>query len=428
MMGMFCLSLSMMISAENGKTRASVSINTPKVPITPMQSASLRPVEAVVSPEAADVLLNRLENIGMQILNSPPSSRMLSGDHEGSVSRHYVIPPTSLEELRKRYGTRQSLWGEWTNEETRQFYKQQLPRALQIEGALGLSLEERARLASEARHALRVYSRERCHLPGRIAARLYDGLRHWQIFGYWSSDGMTWEEVKRKYGREARLALGVNATEDEVAMYIYRRIVDKACTTNSLFDNIAAQGSLGPDEILALAHGIFGVEKMTAIAKSLGKERHELGCCDLAVDCALNFKPDEDEGMSSGGSTKGERAREASSVSTATAASTPSENTSPQPQQTASKSALNAFTLPVKTPLHETPKIIVSLAKSLSIRPKMPQVSLPSLPQLPQLPQMPSLSIPVKWGDMPKYSGGKDVNELLGERVKSIIDTILQSS
>ena len=412
----------MMISADHGKTRVTVSMNSPKIPITPMQSASLRPAEAIVSPEAADVLLNKLENIGMQILNPPASNRMLSGDHEGSVSRHYVIPPTSLEELRKRYGTRQSLWGEWTNEETRQFYKQQLPRALQIEGALGLSLEERARLASEARHALRVYSRERCHLPGRIAARLYDGLRHWQIFGYWSSDGMTWEEVKRKYGREARLALGANATEDEVAMYIYRRIVDKACTTNSLFDNIAAQGSLGPDEILALAHGIFGVEKMTAIAKSLGKERHELGCCDLAVDCALSFKPDEGNDVSSKSNTDGWNDQVASSVSAA--ASTPTEDSSQQ--QTVSKSPLNAFTLPVKTPFNETPKIIVSLAKSLSIRPKMPQVSLPSLPQLPQ---MPSLSIPVKWGDMPKYSGGvKDVNDLLGERVKSIIDTILQSS
>lgn len=47
------------------------------------------------------------------------------------MSQHYVCPPTSLEVLRKKYGTRKSLWGEWSSAETRQFYKSQLPKALQ---------------------------------------------------------------------------------------------------------------------------------------------------------------------------------------------------------------------------------------------------------------------------------------------------------
>ena len=178
------------------------------------------------------------------------------------VSKHYACPPTSLESLRKRYGTRQSLWGEWSNAETRAFYRTQLPRALQIDGALGLTLEERAQLASEARHALRVYSRERCFLPGRVAARIYDGLRHFQLFGYWSCDGMNWTEVKEKYARDAKLQLGPDASASDIEMYVYRKIVDRACATNAIFDHYASQGSIEQSQLLALIKGVFAVEKM----------------------------------------------------------------------------------------------------------------------------------------------------------------------
>ena len=106
-------------------------------------------------------------------------SMQVDADHSFGVvkikpeaANHYACPPTSVEALRKRYGTRKSLWGEWSCKDTRRFYRQQLPRALQIDGALGLTLEQRAQLAAEARHALRLYSRERCHLPGRMVSRL----------------------------------------------------------------------------------------------------------------------------------------------------------------------------------------------------------------------------------------------------------------
>lgn len=48
-----------------------------------------------------------------------------------SMSKHYACPPTSLAALRKRYGTRKSIWGEWSPSQTRQFYKSQLPKALE---------------------------------------------------------------------------------------------------------------------------------------------------------------------------------------------------------------------------------------------------------------------------------------------------------
>jgi hypothetical protein len=157
------------------------------------------------------------------------------------AARHYACPPTTLESLRKRYGHRRSVWGEWSNREARVFYKTQLPRALQIDGALGLTLEERAQLASEARHALRMYSRERCRLPGRLVARLYDGMRHLIYFGSWAPDGMTWMEVKQKYSVMAKSALPADQAcdPDAVELYVYRKIVERACCTNQAIDKFA---------------------------------------------------------------------------------------------------------------------------------------------------------------------------------------------
>ena len=174
-----------------------------------------------------------------------------------NVKKHYSVPPTSVELLRKRYGTRKSLWGEWSTAETRAFYRTNLPRALQIDGAMGFSLEERARLASEARHALRIYSRERCNLPARLTAEIYDGLRHFQMFGYWSCEGMSWSEVKEKYSREAIEHLGTNASVDDIELYVYRRVVDRACATNPIFDQIAKEGKIEKNELVELVRGIF---------------------------------------------------------------------------------------------------------------------------------------------------------------------------
>mmetsp|Transcript_6970 Transcript_6970/g.7216 ORF Transcript_6970/g.7216 Transcript_6970/m.7216 type:complete len:299 (+) Transcript_6970:197-1093(+) len=156
-----------------------------------------------------------------------------------TAANHYACPPTSVEALRRRYGTNRNLWGEWTCTDTRRFYKQQLPRALQIDGFLGLSLQERARIASEARHALRLYSRERCHLPGRMIAKLLDGVRHVQKFGYWSSSGMSWAEVRLKYELQIRAALGPDATDELVEIYVYKKILDRACETNKCVDELS---------------------------------------------------------------------------------------------------------------------------------------------------------------------------------------------
>jgi len=46
------------------------------------------------------------------------------------MSRHYICPPTSVDILRRRYGT-SGYFGDWSMAQTRQFYKSQLPNALQ---------------------------------------------------------------------------------------------------------------------------------------------------------------------------------------------------------------------------------------------------------------------------------------------------------
>lgn len=161
---------------------------------------------------------------------------------DSTIDNRYMFSQTSVAILRKRFGSRKSMWGEWTDEETRTFYKQQLPRSLLEEGALSLSLKERAQLAAEARHALRLYARERQKLPGRVVARCTDGLRHLQEFGYWSSRGMSWEELMKKYSSEARTILGPNVSTVDVENYCYTRIVERSCVTNSAFDKIAEEG------------------------------------------------------------------------------------------------------------------------------------------------------------------------------------------
>ena len=127
---------------------------------------------------------------------------------------------------------------------------------IKVDGSLGLTLEERARLASQSRHALRIYARERCHLPGRLLARLYDGIRHLHDYGYWNQDGMSWDEVKFKYARQALQELD-NPTQEEIEMFVYRKIVDKACSTNALFDKL----SLGATENLSMSQRQFRIRE-----------------------------------------------------------------------------------------------------------------------------------------------------------------------
>ena len=72
-----------------------------------------------------------------------------------------------------------------------------------------LPLKNRAYIASMARYAARLYARERCRLPGRWAACLYDAVRHGIRYGRWSWTGMTVDEIWLKYEMELRNERGL---------------------------------------------------------------------------------------------------------------------------------------------------------------------------------------------------------------------------
>jgi hypothetical protein len=68
---------------------------------------------------------------------------------------------------------------------------------------------------------------------------------------------MTWGEVQEKYRKEARLYLGENAAEQDIAHFVYRRIVDKACSTSAFFDRMADHGlcSVAVDKFCGILGG-----------------------------------------------------------------------------------------------------------------------------------------------------------------------------
>lgn len=157
-------------------------------------------------------------------------SRSITTGTSSSSSLHAMAIPArcalpSVDLLRQAYGPRRNFWGDLSPAETRRFYHELLPVSVYLEavGAKDLddgterplgggmsggglatvvdvanqqqgaywecffgaaeTLEERARLASMARHAARLYVRERCRLPSRVVAHLYDGLRHLKQYG-----------------------------------------------------------------------------------------------------------------------------------------------------------------------------------------------------------------------------------------------------
>ena len=179
---------------------------------------------------------------------APPST---PSSHYLGQNRHHTCPPQTIEELRKRYGDSKN---EWSIYDTRQFYKQQLPRALQVDGFLGLSLEDRAKLAARSRNVVRKYARERCGLPASVAARFFDGVRHLQHFGYWRTDGLSWEELKAKYIQQVT-RLDPNATPEEIELNVYRMILDKSCSTNKIFDDYCDK-KISIDQLVGLMRSL----------------------------------------------------------------------------------------------------------------------------------------------------------------------------
>lgn len=141
-------------------------------------------------------------------------------------------------------------------------------------------VQDLAPLAFEARVAAKKYARERCIVPGRVMAMVYDGFRSWRDWGTWNVEGMSWEQIWFKYEtqilqeymmeeeeglftpfgedeeglkldimsdgstKDRIVGLGgmtANELEEEITAQICFRILEKSCTTNASIDKLLLQ-------------------------------------------------------------------------------------------------------------------------------------------------------------------------------------------
>lgn len=205
-------------------------------------SSAINLHESHLQSQGQNQVQSRYQNQN-QVTTPTSSSHLVNIDSvsvvDGSSKMESLI---TVDKLKAIYGHRESFWGDWSCQQTRKFYKEQLPAILrmdEIRRASGVTLEERAKSAAHDRIALRLYARERCVFSGRIAAELYDGLRHLSEYGVWATQGMSWQQLKVKYFAEAREVLGSSVSNETVSKYAYTRIIDRSSITNSLIDSIA---------------------------------------------------------------------------------------------------------------------------------------------------------------------------------------------
>jgi len=161
---------------------------------------------------------------------------------------------TSQNGLREAFGSnRNRFWGDLDAKTARRLYKKLLfPTALsELVLELGDEIirpEELAPLAYEARKAAKLYVRERCKIPSRVGAYLYDGFRQFRKYGKFQMDGDTYEQLWIRYyherdddddnddGNEVVDDVDDAVTEEEIIMQTCQKILEKSCTTNEAID------------------------------------------------------------------------------------------------------------------------------------------------------------------------------------------------
>jgi hypothetical protein len=140
-----------------------------------------------------------------------------------------------VEELRDFYGPRERWWGDFDARQTRELYHSLLPTQMLLDES-PLPLEDRAAIAVAARRAARLYARERGLLPVALACQLLDGVRAFAATGCWQPNGLSEEDIFRKYTR------GRDELNDEV----YQLILEKSCTSNMHVDAMVGLAEHAP--------------------------------------------------------------------------------------------------------------------------------------------------------------------------------------
>ena len=159
--------------------------------------------------------------------------------------QHWANRYTSLQSLRETFGTNKNkLWGDLDAASARRLYKTLLPKALLELVQAGVQPEDLAPLAYQARVVAKLYARERCQLPSRILAALFDGFRTLRQYGKFQPVGMSYHQVWAKYEAQVLEDLGEAGAEEDQALIdatvavrkICLRILESSCRTNSSVD------------------------------------------------------------------------------------------------------------------------------------------------------------------------------------------------
>lgn len=214
-------------------------------PVPPLSSTILAEQQPDLSDDKRKL---RIKKINSNVFRS--RSRLTDEEHS-RAKLVWASKYTSIQNLRKSFGSnRNKLWGDFDAKTTRKLYHTLLPRALLGLYEVGLwSPEEVAPLAFEARLAAKKYARERCRLPGRLAAMVYDGFRSWKTWGTWSVEGMTWDQIWHKYetqileeyiedSRRNGDEIDFHFLQEEITAQICLRILERSCNTNEAFDKM----------------------------------------------------------------------------------------------------------------------------------------------------------------------------------------------
>lgn len=232
---------------------------------------------------------------------------------------------TSQEGLREAFGSnRNRWWGDLDAKTARRLYKSLLfPTALsELIMELGDEIarpEELAPLAYEARRAAKMYARERCRVPSRVGAYLFDGFRQLRKYGRFQPNGASYEQLWIRYYEEHgsnnntddewEFLFGDNdhdddqnvhddvadiididdaVTEDEIVKRTCQRILEKSCTTNKALDR-------------------FYLKEFDADVTT--EEVNNIDCGDTKIDCDLEDNAETEDQIAPGKMRRGKRWR-----------------------------------------------------------------------------------------------------------------------
>ena len=144
---------------------------------------------------------------------------------------------TNVDSLRETFGgNRNKVWGDLDASTSRRLYKTLMPVALLELAKLGVKPEDLAPLAYQARVAAKLYARERCQVPARVAATLYDGLRQFQRYGKFQSSGMTYDQIWEKYHKAIIKNHEDQNDIDDLTEQICLKILERSCSSNKRVD------------------------------------------------------------------------------------------------------------------------------------------------------------------------------------------------